>query len=491
MKLSVDIHDIKSIKDFHIELPVESGLYAITGQNAAGKSTIVACAATAFFNMQMNDYFGRNVNNGGSITFEMEGAIRKWVYNNGWQKSSDNGKMRIKGYYEGSLIFGNRFRNTSYSSITKLDGINQADLVSAPEFIRKNLGYILHNNDKYYDHLYKIPKEIAHKKYYWNGEPYFYEKSGKQVAQIFMSTGENLLVSVLHSLNLRFESRADLNVPCFLFLDEIELALHPSSLSRLVEFLKKLSTEYNLAVYFSTHSIELIKDIAPDNIFFIERHSNDSLEIINPCYPSYATRILYDHSGYDYIILVEDDLAREIVYRLLRKYRLLNNKLVHVLPCGGWTNVLKLANEVIESRLISKPSSFIIILDGDIRIQADKYLVSNQQHFNVPLNYLPIESLEKYLRRILFANVNQKLFRLLDNYVFHKTSLTEITDIYKNSGKADDDKSGKELWKLIDTELKNQNYTRHELLNMIVEYIEENETEMIEQLRIFLEKNLQ
>lgn len=491
MKLSIDIHDIKSITDFHIELPVESGLYAITGQNAAGKSTIVACAATAFFNMQMNDYFGKNVNNGGSITFEMDGAIRKWEYYNGWKKSTDNGRMWIKGYYEGSVIFGNRFRNTNYSSLRKMDSINQNDLVPSPEFIRKNLGYILHNNEKYYEHLFKIPKDIAHDKYNLISEPYFYERAGKRVGQIYMSTGENLLVSVLHSLNLRIESRADLNVPCFLFLDEIELALHPSSLSRLVDFLKKLAAEYNLAVYFSTHSIELIKDIVPDNIFFIERHSDNSLEIINPCYPSYATRILYDHSGYDYIILVEDDLAKEIISRLLRKYHLLNNKLVHVLPCGGWANVLKLANEVIESKLVSKPSSFIIILDGDIKTQAEKFLISNQKKFNVPLNYLPVESLEKYLRKILFENVNHKLFRLLNDYVFHKTSLTEILDIYKNGGKADGDKNGKELWKIIDTELKNRNYTRHQLIDMIVEYIEQNETKTVEQLKIFLEKSLQ
>lgn len=241
MKLSVDIHEIKSIKDFHIELPVERGLYAITGQNAAGKSTIVACAATAFFNMQMNEYFGRSVVNGGSITFEMDGAIRKWEYNNGWKKSTDNGKMRLKGYYEGSVVFGNRFRDTNYESLRKMENIDQRDLVSAPEFIRKNLGYILHNNENYYEKLYRLPKDIASDVYRLKSEPYYYERGGKRVGQIYMSTGENLLVSVLHSLNLRIENRADLNVPCFLFLDEIELALHPSSLSRFVEFLKKIS----------------------------------------------------------------------------------------------------------------------------------------------------------------------------------------------------------------------------------------------------------
>ena len=51
-----------------------------------------------------------------------------------------------------------------------------------------------------------------------------------------------------------------------LILDEVELALHPSSLKRLVAFLRDISAQYNYAVYFSTHSIELIGSIRPVGI---------------------------------------------------------------------------------------------------------------------------------------------------------------------------------------------------------------------------------
>ena len=59
MDLVMNIKNIKSIKDFTFRFPLEKGLYAITGENASGKSTIVACAATVFFRMSMNEYFGR------------------------------------------------------------------------------------------------------------------------------------------------------------------------------------------------------------------------------------------------------------------------------------------------------------------------------------------------------------------------------------------------------------------------------------------------
>ena len=46
---------------------------------------------------------------------------------------------------------------------------------------------------------------------------------------------------------------------------------------------------------------------------------------------------------------------------------MMNNKLVHVLPCGGWNNVLDLADDVIRNNLLGKRASICIILDGDIK----------------------------------------------------------------------------------------------------------------------------
>ena len=57
MKLKMSINKIKSIDFIEIELPIDKGLYAITGQNGSGKSTISSCASSVFFYMQMNDFF--------------------------------------------------------------------------------------------------------------------------------------------------------------------------------------------------------------------------------------------------------------------------------------------------------------------------------------------------------------------------------------------------------------------------------------------------
>jgi hypothetical protein len=267
-----------------------------------------------------------------------------------------------------------------------------------------------------------------------------------------------------------------------IFLDEIELALHPSSLKRLVVFLKEMAESFNYAVYFSTHSIELIGSILPRNIFFLWRHTDGSLEIINPCYPAYATRILYDHSGYDHIFLVEDDLAKMLIGRLLRNYKLLTSKLIHVLPCGGYTNVIDLAHEAVNSNLVGKTATLSIILDGDVRLAAQAYILKNSIANNIPLSFLPVESLEKYLKSRLFDSVDQRLFRTLNDFVFHQVSLTEIVEDYRSEGHGTNDANGKKLFKKLEAELHRRNKSRTELVEIIVDHLIEhspNETAAI------------
>ena len=83
MNLKIEINKIKSIENFTIELPLDRGLYAIAGENTSGKSTLVACASTVFFNMPMYQYFGKPVD-GAYISFELGEAKRKWEFTGKW-----------------------------------------------------------------------------------------------------------------------------------------------------------------------------------------------------------------------------------------------------------------------------------------------------------------------------------------------------------------------------------------------------------------------
>ena len=141
--------------------------------------------------------------------------------------------------------------------------------------------------------------------------------------------------------------------------------------------------------------------------------------------------------------MVEDDLAKEIINRLLRNNNLLSSKLVHVLPCGGYTNVIDLAKEVVSSNLVGKHSKLSILLDGDVKSEAQKYVAKHGISNNIPINYLPVESLEKFLKSKLHDHVDHSLFRLLNDFIFHQVSLTEIIESYCAEVDINKDRSGK------------------------------------------------
>ena len=162
MELKMTINELKCVNSLTIELPLEKGLYAITGPNGSGKSTIVSCASSSFFNMKMKDYFGDTSENA-SIIFEL--PTGKCVYKKYakhptsstkifWRRSFE-GQFHVKGFYEGSLIYGNRFRSTSLEKLRKLDKVNYSKLIESEEFIRQNLGFILHGDKEYYEKLWQ------------------------------------------------------------------------------------------------------------------------------------------------------------------------------------------------------------------------------------------------------------------------------------------------------------------------------------------------
>ena len=489
MELKTSIKNIKSIKDLTLNLPLRKGLYAITGENATGKSTIAMCVAASFYRFDATQYLGKLADNS-SISFELNDQQQTILFNSSGRGTKD-GYINIKGFFEGSLIYGNRFRNTSYSSVEKLDKIIDDDIEPADDFIRENLGLLLCNDKTYYHDLFCLKRGL-HNKYHLGGTPFFYMRDGMRIHQAHMSTGENLLLSILHSLKMRIDDRGNLNTPCVVFLDEIELALHASSLRRLVVFLKDIANRYNMAIYFSTHSIELIRDIVPENIFYIQKFIDGSIDILNPCFPAFATKNLYDSNlGYDDVILVEDDLARLIVHNLLRAHSLLNSRLINVLPCGGWQNVLRLANDIMQSNLLGNNSKLIIILDGDVQASVQPFLGSNNINLNVAINYLPVPSLEKFLKANLFDQVDKALTLELDDYIFHKIGLRNILLEYKNRGPyRGNDSNGKILFEALSSELESNGKSREDLVNIVFRYIEGHDSQRIDRILQFLQKNL-
>ena len=177
---------------------------------------------------------------------------------------------------------------------------------------------------------------------------------------------------------------------------------------------------------------------------------------------------------------------------IIKDKQMMNNRLIHILPSGGWSNVLKLADDVIKNNLLGRRASISVILDKDIEDISKKHIINNNYNNNISIGYLPITSLEKFLRNNLVLAVNHKLFRLLNNYLFLQKSLTEIIDEYKKTKEFDwtNDNNGKLFYNRIDTELRKINSDRKELLEMIVKFLFEEDDDNINELERFLKEQL-
>ena len=404
--------------------------------------------------------------------------------------------MGITGFYEGSIVFGNRFKDIDYSLLGKLATIKFEQLNDASDFVKKSLGSILHDDEDYYKTLYVLKNEEA-KRLGLQRSTYYYKNKGTLISQLNMSTGENLLLTILSSIERRLKKKVYGETPAFMFLDEVELALHSSALRRLVFFLREIAEKNNTVVLFSTHSIELIRSIPAENIFYLQRHVDGSIEVITPCYPVYATRNLEaSNYGHDFIIMVEDDLAKTIVERILRDKRLLSNKRILVISVGGWPQVLRFAYDTIRSNLALSTTKILIVLDRDIKDSVAGFMKKERIGFSIKPNYLPIKSLEKYLLEKLVKDVDVILFRELNDYLFQAKSLDVIIKKYntdvKNGVYTDSEKiaNGKILYEVLKHELHQIRKTDSDLVAIIVDYLFNSNNTEIEELSNFFEQTL-
>ena len=245
------------------------------------------------------------------------------------------------------------------------------------------------------------------------------------------------------------------------------------------------------------HSIEILRSIEPNNVFYIQNLPDGSLDLINPCYPVYATRNLEASvSGHDFIIMVEDELAKQVVDRILRQNRLMDNKRVLVIPVGGWHQVLRFAYDTIRSNLTLSTTRILVILDRDIEAEVGSFLKKEQINFSTPPNFLPIKSVEKYLLDNLVLDVDSRLFNDLTNYIFQGKSLNILINEYKkieqNPSEKDKDgiKNGKTFYSLLKSELRQIRNEEKDLIDFITDYLFEKNDSKMQELASFLREIL-
>lgn len=472
MDLKVHIKNIKNINNCELILPIEKGIYCLVGANGCGKSTVLSCVAQSVFSSSLDNLSEFDYKEDSLVEFYYAGRHTKWKNSNNVWGTDCNREQRVhfNGMYEGSLFYGTRFNDSLVvDDLVKNSTISLNDIVDADAYVKEQMSFILHGDLNHYKTLKRIKNKKIAQKANLKNTPYFQEIRGKLISQYKMSSGECLLVSLLHFIyNALIRRSLPVDKPILMLIDEIELALHPVAVSRLIDLLDNIIKEHdNLTVVLTSHSPEVIRKISPNNLFMIEVDENNVLEVYSPCYPSYAIRDIYMHSGFDYVILVEDLLAKYVVEKVIQQKALNSGRLINVLPVGGWENVLKFQMMAYSTNTFGIGTKLFSILDGDIK---DNTKIK-KDYKKLQKMFLPINSIEKYLYKVCTDSTYKNIKRRINDTFFNVESIDDILADYVQ----DNDNNGKALYRKLLCNLEKRNISEdsfiRELCSIIMDVV--------------------
>lgn len=473
--LRLKIENIKNIQSADIEVPLESGVFALVGTNGCGKSTVLLAIAQLISRHYLGTLKKEDYSNNSKVTFEINGKVDEWSVDtkNGWWTSNLFPKtLKINGMYEGSLFYGTRFNDSRKIDKLLEDGaLCPQEILPADKYVIEKLSYILHGDHDHYKNLMRVRNKHITEKIGVSNTPYFNKVNGNLISQYRMSSGECLLISLLHFLyNSIFRRSLPIKEKILVLIDEIELALHPIAVSRLIELLNELSnSNKNLTVVLTSHSPEVIRKIKPANLHKVT-NKNGILTVESNCYPSYLIRDVYDHDGFDFLLLVEDILTKCIVEKILFKNNLKTSKLVHVVPAGGWKNVLYLHKDLLKWNVLGFGKIITSVLDGDIEKEV------GVEYIDIKKLFLPISSIEKYLYKTIIKEPNNKIIKVLNDKYFTIKSLNTLVNEhrikYPNEPSNPDKKFYFRLKKDLEDRNINEEYFINNLCDDLISYVD-------------------
>lgn len=485
-QIDIEITNVKNISSMKESFPLDKGLYAIVGENGCGKSTLMLAMSLIVKTSSAHMLKPYDLSPESIVKITIDEAEDLWFYKKGKLTTGKFGRVRghgnnkphtaliasthMDGFYEGSIFYGCRFDDFNIIDQFMSNQDMDKTLVDADDFVKETLGYILHNDKNYYPNLKKIKTRAIAQENGFNGIPYFNEINGHVISQYRMSSGESMLISLIDFINNLVIKNARKNHDILFLIDEVELALHPAAIDRLIVVLKDLvaTATSNLIIYFSTHSSELIHRIHPRNIFFIENNSGN-VRAINPCYPNYAVRNLYIPNGFDFLLLVEDELAKSLVEKVIREHGLSTSKLCCVLPSGGWSQMLKLHHDMIIYNTLGVGKHIVSIYDGDAKTEVAKH----PEYSALPKSFLPIPSIEKYLKKKCILDRDQVFIKQINDKYFSVRSLNDIIADYNNDPRTKKglDNDGKSFYKVIISNLEKSGITERDFVGYLCEDI--------------------
>lgn len=413
-KFSITIKDIQHIKElkFSIDL-VESGLYVIVGKNGVGKTMLFKgiqnLITSNTFKNTSNKYIYKE-NSTIKYTVMEDNLTQDYLFVYNEQIETLDFKGEIKEsilnniYVELAIPFGDRFKQ--FQKIAKFDREIRLKIISSnykqPTKLIELLNYI-YDTDRF-ENLREV--EVKKEKYYVIvlDDDYY-------IREDYLSSGEYFIINIYKLIQKRCR---------FIAIDEIDISLDSMAQVRFVEKLRELSSEYNIKLLFSTHSLALIKTLHESELYYMEL--NDGVcSFENKSY-NYIKSLLYGFQDYDKYILTEDEVLKAYIKFILKDVNIFTKYII--LPIGGASNTVTLMNINEDKKVFENKENVCTVLDGDVK---EEPFCKDKNN----IYFLPFLSIEKELFKYLndgngFIDFTEEQLRM-----YNVSATPKAKEIYK------------------------------------------------------------
>ncbi|ARB29742.1 AAA family ATPase [Pseudomonas tolaasii] len=399
MKLRIQISNIQHIRNMLVDLDLSScKLTCIVGRNGAGKTTLVK----AIQNLQFADTFARTspasiFNTDSAVTYTAEGDKYSFYYDPEIRtlNSKDIIPDEIKASIDAELPmpYGQRFNF--------FQNIISADLDIRRSIVLDNherpLELIKMLNEIYSTSRFDTLVEIKIKKtnYYC-----VLLDDSKYIREDYLSSGEFFLISLYRKIKAGAKLIA---------IDEIDISLDAAAQTKLAEKLREFCEKYKVNIFFTTHSLPLMKTLLYGELFHLEEVDG----IVSPLPVSYnfIKSLLFGFEGWDKYILTEDKVLQRFLEFIINKFCAETFYRFKIIYIGGAPNVVNLMQRNADEKFLSTKDNVISILDGD---QADQKHTLNFKN----VHCIPLSSVEKKIYEDYLSGA-EELVRVSAGLTFH------------------------------------------------------------------------
>ena len=357
---NIHINKLKGLEN--LDIPIDRSLTAIMGVNGSGKSTILHALACAHLPYEKGDnykfsfFFTPNPdsdwkNSSLELTYYDENEQREITRtykkdSNRWSPRYDKRPIR-DAYFIGietCIPEIEKEKQTSFINYST-DSLDDKSALK----IKQKAAYILNKDYQGLTMHRTKKKELLG----------VHTDKNLTYSSLSMGAGEQRVLKILRLLY-------SANHYSLILIDEIDLLLHITALTRLIKEIYNIAEKRRLQIVFTTHSLEVAKLSQYVDIRYLSRLNQKTM-----VYHSVNVDMIYEMSDVTdqpIEVYVEDLLAEAIINRIAEDLNIL--RFVKVVKYGAASNAFVLAASYLLRE--ADYSNVLIILDGDVYRESDE-----------------------------------------------------------------------------------------------------------------------